>query len=88
MESAQGHVKNAMRRVGNVGRRDASETEKAVQTLSDAALRRRAGVASALDALRRYRVALSTGDAQVPPRDCFRAESCVWAVAEEKGEAS
>ena len=88
VESVQGRIRNTLRRVGNVGRHNASETKKAVQTLSGAALLRRAGVASVLDALRRYRVALSAGVVQMTPRESFRAESCVWAVAEEKGEAS
>ena len=80
-ESTQGHIKNTLRRVGNVGRHNTTELKKAVQTLSGAALLRRAGLASVLDALRRYRVALTSGAAQMAPKDCFRAGLCKLAKA-------
>eukprot|EP00959_Pyramimonas_sp_CCMP1952_P145162 3039404-Pyramimonas_sp.AAC.1 len=49
--------------------------------LAGAALLRRAGLASVLDALRRYRVACASGAVQVAPKDCFRAGLCKWAQA-------
>ena len=80
-ESLQGHIKNTLRRVGNVGWHNATECNKAVQTLASAALLRRAGLASVLDALRRYREALTVGAVQLAPRKCFRADECTWAEA-------
>ncbi|CAK0857626.1 unnamed protein product, partial [Prorocentrum cordatum] len=78
-ESTQEHIKNTLRRVGNVGRHNTTELKKAVQTLSGAALLRRAGLTSVLDALRRYRVACTSGAVQMAPKGCFRAGLCKWA---------
>ena len=76
-ESLTGHVKNTMRRLGNVGRFNNTRGEiKNVQTMAAAALLRQAGFQTVRAALRQYRIACSTGVVAVPPNGAFKLE-CV-----------
>ena len=71
-ENITGHIKNTMRRFGNLGRNNATHDEtKNVQTLAAAALLRHAGVQTVFDVLKRYRLACSTGVVSTSPKDAF-----------------
>ena len=75
-ESMTGHIKNTMRRLGNVGRFNNKHTDaKNVQTMAAAALLRHSGYQTVLDALKKYRIACSTGAVSVAPKDAFQIES-------------
>ena len=74
-ESQTGHIKNTMRRVGNIGRFATGVVEKKnVQTMAAAALLRRAGFQTVLESLRQYRVACSSGIVSVAPKDAFETK--------------
>ena len=76
-EGITGHLKNTMRRLGNVGRNTSPATcKKNVQALASAALLRNAGLNSVLTALSLYRIALSRGDINLSPKDAFDVSSC------------
>jgi hypothetical protein len=75
-ESQTGHIKNTMRRLGNVGRFGAPDASaKNVQALAAAALLRCAGLSTVLGALKQYRLACSTGAIVVAPQDAFKIET-------------
>ena len=76
-ESQTGHLKNTMRRIGNIGRFGAGQTvKKDVQTLAAAALLRQSGFQTVLKALKQYRIACSIGAVSVAPKDAFNM-NCV-----------
>jgi hypothetical protein len=76
-EGITGHVKNTMRRLGNVGRFNTKQAPmKNVQTMAAAAILRRAGLHTVLDALKQYRVACSSGSVKVAPQGAFSMD-CV-----------
>ena len=76
-ESQSGHIRNTMRRVGNLGRFATKAIEKKnIQTLAAAALLRNSGYKTILDALKQYRIACSSGVVSVAPRNTFNV-SCV-----------
>ncbi|CAK0800901.1 unnamed protein product [Prorocentrum cordatum] len=76
-EGITGHLKNTMRRLGNVGRNTSPATcKKNVQALASAALLCNAGLNSVLTALSLYRIALSRGDINLSPKDAFDVSSC------------
>ena len=85
-ESMSGHIKNTMRRLGDMGRPNiAVPIAKNVQALAAAALLRRAGFQSVLDALRQYRIACSIGAVSLPPKNAFSMESVSgWLLREER----
>ena len=75
-EGQTGHIKNTMRRLGNVGRFQSPAVEtKNVQALSAAALLRHAGLKTVLNALKQYRLACSTGVVATKPKDAFQSET-------------
>ena len=75
-EGQTGHIKNTMRRLGNVGRFNSSKSaSKNVQTLAAAALLRNAGFKCVLTALKQYRLACSVGTISVAPKDAFTMET-------------
>ena len=67
-----GHIKNTMRRVGNIERLVSTSVEqKNVQALAAAALLRHAGLQTVLGALKQYRVACSKGVVTISPKEIF-----------------
>ena len=82
-EGTTGHLKNTMRRVGNLGRNNTSVSErKNVQALSAAALHRSAGFESVLEAVKEYREDLSSGVIRLSCKEAFKEEKCgTWLFA-------
>ncbi len=75
-EGQTGHIKNTMRRLGNVRRFNSSESaSENVQALAAAALLRNAGFKSVLAALKQYRLACSVGTISAAPKDAFNMET-------------
>ena len=77
-EGLSGHLKNHMRRFGNVGRVGSTlpTAAKNVQVLNAAASLRKPGVIAVLHAVALYRKALSAGVLHLAPGDCFKAKAC------------
>ena len=82
-EGTTGHLKNTMRRVGNLGRNNVTVGEKKnIQALAAAALYHKAGFESVLEAVKEYRLALSAGTVPLAPKNAFDDKSCgVWLFA-------
>ena len=61
-EGQSGHMKNTMRRLGNIGRCNmTTDVKKNIQALGAAAVLRQAGLSCVLSAAAAYRQALSSG---------------------------
>ena len=64
-----------MRRLGNIGRYvSKSEVQKNVQSLAAAALLRKAGFDTVIDATKQYRLDCSTGVVATSSKDAFTSE--------------
>ena len=57
---------------------DNAEKRRNIEVLAAAALYRKAGVNTVLDALREYRLACSNGTVRVAPRYAVDQERCAW----------
>ena len=77
-EGRLGAVKGNMRRLGVLGRWNGSSKKKRVQVLASAALHRMPGIGTILKACKQYRLALSRGQAKLPPRDSFSPDALPW----------
>jgi hypothetical protein len=86
-ESTIGAVKQTMRRFGSIGRLNKQMTKKVpnrrtVDALAAAAVLRKAGFQTVLDALRDYRIAGAKGELKVSSTDAYNMNKCWWAVRE------
>ena len=78
-ESAFAHIKNTMRRLGNIGRfKTQNATRKNIETLAAAALLRKPGVDTVLDALATYRHAGLDGSLQLSSKEAYNMEKLWW----------
>lgn len=83
-EGCLGTIKNGMRRMGMVGRGNAKIAEtRSMQSMSSAALVRKAGLSTVLEALCAYRLALASGQLGLAPGDAFDATKCLWLYQDE-----
>ena len=82
-EGTTGHLKNTMRRVGNMGRNNTTVGErKNIQALSAAALHRSGGLQSVLEAVKEYREDLSNAVIRLSCKDAFDEKKCgTWLFA-------
>ena len=78
-ESAFAHIKNTMRRVGNIGRLNTKKPMlKNIEMLAAAALLRKPGFDTVMDALAQYREAGLSGALRLSSKDAYNVSKLWW----------